>query len=185
MGVGYGMAQTLHTIDEALDYLYGFINYEVDSSFAYGAVHYNVDRTVKLLELLGNPQQELQFIHVAGTKGKGSVCVMLDALLGARGFKCGLFSSPHIDKVNERITVSGKAISDEAFIGLLNQCAPHIDGFADENKPTTFEILTAMAVLFFREQGADYAVLETGMGGRFDSTNFCDPPYVDYHSHKL
>ena len=169
------MAQVLHTLDEALDYLYGFINYEVDSSFAYGAVHYNVDRTVKLLELLDNPQNHLQFIHVAGTKGKGSVCVMLDALLRADARCTGMFTSPHIERVNERIAVCGQPISDGEFIGLMNRFPSLIDRFNKEMLPTTFEILTAMAVLYFREHGVDYAVLETGMGGRFDSTNFCDP----------
>ena len=169
------MSQVMHTIDEALDYLYSFINYEVDSSFAYGAVHYNVDRTVKLLELLGNPQERLQFVHVAGTKGKGSVCVLLDALLRAGDIVTGLFSSPHIERVNERIRVSGTDISNDAFIELMNRFPPLIENFDKDNVPTTFEILTAMAVLFFREQGVEYAILETGMGGRFDSTNFCDP----------
>jgi dihydrofolate synthase/folylpolyglutamate synthase len=134
-----------------------------------------VDRTVKLLELLGNPQDSLRFIHVAGTKGKGSVCIMLDALLRAHDRCTGLFSSPHIERVNERITVCGKAISDAEFIDLLNRFPSLIDSFDRENVPTTFEILTAMAVLFFRERGVSHAVLETGMGGRFDSTNFCDP----------
>ncbi len=169
------MAQVLHTLDEALDYLYSFINYEVDSSYAYGAVHYNVDRTVRLLELLGNPQDHIQFIHVAGTKGKGSVCVMLDALLRADARRTGMFTSPHIERVNERITVCGQPISDGEFIGLMNRFPSLIDRFDKEMLPTTFEILTAMAVLYFREHEIDYAVLETGMGGRFDSTNFCDP----------
>jgi dihydrofolate synthase/folylpolyglutamate synthase len=169
------MALVLHTLDEALDYLYSFINYEVDSSFAYGAVHYNLDRTVKLLELLGNPHEHMQFIHVAGTKGKGSVCVMLDALLRSSGHRTGLFTSPHIDRVNERIAVSGKHISNEAFIELMNRFPQLLERFEKENQPTTFEILTAMAVLHFREEEASWVILETGMGGRFDSTNFCDP----------
>jgi dihydrofolate synthase/folylpolyglutamate synthase len=163
-----------HTIDEALDYLYSFINYEVDSSFVYGAVHYNVERTVRLLGLLGNPERDLRFIHVAGTKGKGSVCALLDGILRAGQQRTGVFISPHVDRVNERITVDGRPISDREFIGLLNLFPPLIESFG-EDPPTTFEILTAMAVRHFRERRVDYAILETGMGGRFDSTNFCNP----------
>jgi dihydrofolate synthase/folylpolyglutamate synthase len=165
----------IRTLDEALDYLYSFINYEVDASFAYGAVHYNVDRTVKLLELLGNPQEKLHFIHVAGTKGKGSVCTILDTLLRFSHQRTGLFTSPHIARVNERISVCGTPVPDGEFIDLINRFPPLIDTFKRDNLPTTFEILTAMAVLYFSQKKVDYAVLETGMGGRFDSTNFCDP----------
>jgi len=168
------MTRRFRTLDESLDYLYSFINYEVDSSFAYGAVHYNVERTRKLLGLLGNPEEDLHFIHVAGTKGKGSVCMLMDVLLRAGNFRTGMFTSPHIERVNERIAVDGNPISDEEFIGLVNRFPPLIKTFRDD-VPTTFEILTAMAVLCFRAREIDYGILETGMGGRFDSTNFCDP----------
>jgi dihydrofolate synthase/folylpolyglutamate synthase len=168
------MRKAFQTIDEALDYLYGFINYEVDSSPAYGPVHYNLERTRTLLDLLGGPDRGLCFIHVAGTKGKGSVCGVIDAALRAGGRRTGTFISPHIERVNERITVEGKPISDLEFVELMNRFPPLIDTFP-ENKPTTFEILTAMAVQYFRERDVEYAVLETGMGGRFDSTNFCNP----------
>ena len=93
----------LRTINEALDYLYSFINYETDSSFPYEALHYNVERTVELLDLLGNPQQGKKIIHVAGTKGKGSICKIAASLLAAQDQRVGLFTSPHIEKVNERI----------------------------------------------------------------------------------
>jgi dihydrofolate synthase/folylpolyglutamate synthase len=169
------MSQSLHTLDEALDYLYSFINYEVDSSFAYGAVHYNVDRTRHLLDLLGNPERSMDFVHVAGTKGKGSVCTIIERLLRNKSGATGLFSSPHIERVNERIAVDGAPISDGEFIGLLNELRPLIDNFDSSNLPTTFEILTAMAVAYFKARGVRLGILETGMGGRFDSTNFCDP----------
>jgi dihydrofolate synthase/folylpolyglutamate synthase len=162
------------TIDQALDYLYSFINYEVDSSAVYGAVHYNLERTLRLLDLLGNPERDLRFIHVAGTKGKGSVCAVLDALLRTGNHRTGVFISPHVDRVNERIAVDGLPISDRSFVELINLFPPLIETFAEE-PPTTFEILTAMAVRYFRERGVEYAILETGMGGRFDSTNFCNP----------
>jgi dihydrofolate synthase/folylpolyglutamate synthase len=169
------MSLVLRTLDETLDYLYSFINYEVDSSLAYGAVYYNVGRTVKLLELLGNPQDHLHFIHVAGTKGKGSVCIILDALLRADTQRTGMFTSPHIERINERISVCGQPISDGEFINLMNRFPPLIEKFDRDSVPTTFEILTAMAAQYFKEKEVDYTILETGMGGRFDSTNFCNP----------
>ncbi len=167
--------KTLRTIDDALDYLYSFINYETDSSFAYGAVHYNIDRTIRLLNLLGNPEKGLDIIHVAGTKGKGSVCAVLDSVLREAGNATGVFTSPHIERVNERIVVNGAPVDNESFIDLLNELSPCIDTFPPDALPTTFEILTAMAVLHFKRRGVRYCILETGMGGRFDSTNFCDP----------
>jgi len=167
--------KTLQTIDEALDYLYSFINYETNSSFTYGAVHYNVERTARLLDLLRNPEKGLEIIHVAGTKGKGSVCAIIDSVLRTGGSGTGVFTSPHIEKVNERIVVNGTPVDNESFIDLLNEISPLIDTFPPDNLPTTFEILTAMAILYFNRNSVRYCILETGMGGRFDSTNFCDP----------
>jgi dihydrofolate synthase/folylpolyglutamate synthase len=162
-------------IDEALDYLYSFINYETDSSYSYEPIHYNVDRTIRLLDLLGNPQNGLKIIHVAGTKGKGSVCQILNNLLGSLDYIIGVFTSPHIDRVNERITVKEQQIKDEEFIDLINIIYPLIESFPVDSKPTTFEILTAMAAYYFKMKGVEFAILETGMGGRFDSTNFSNP----------
>jgi dihydrofolate synthase/folylpolyglutamate synthase len=163
------------TIDEALDYLYSFINYETDATYAYGAVHYNVDRTVRLLDLLGNPQEGIGIVHVAGTKGKGSVCAVFTAILESQGHVTGLFISPHVERVNERVACAGREIEDGEFIELMNLFPPLIARFPKDNIPTTFEILTALAMEYYRRKGARYAVLETGMGGRFDSTNFCEP----------
>jgi len=164
----------VHTIDQALDYLYSFINYEVDGSYAYGAVHYNLDRTVELLARLGNPERHMDFIHVAGTKGKGSVCAIMDACLRP-SFVTGLFTSPHIERVNERIQVNGVQIDDGEIISYMNKVRPFIAAFPEESLPTTFEILTAVAVYHFFRKGVRWSILETGMGGRFDSTNFCTP----------
>jgi dihydrofolate synthase/folylpolyglutamate synthase len=169
------MKKEMKTLDEALDYLYSFINYEVDSSYAYGAVHYNVDRTRKLLELLRNPQNGFDIIHVAGTKGKGSVCTILDRILRACGYSTGLFTSPHVHRVNERIQLNGDPIGDNELIRLINLFPVFIETFRAEDTPTTFEILTAAAVHYFKENGIRFGILETGMGGRFDSTNFSDP----------
>ena len=128
-------------IGQALDYLYSFINYETDSSYSYESIHYNVDRTIRLLDLLDNPQNGLKIIHVAGTKGKGSVCQILNTLLGSLDYITGVFTSPHIDRINERITVNGQQIKDEELIGLMNLFHPLIESFPVDSKPTTFEIL--------------------------------------------
>ncbi|MBN2324662.1 MAG: bifunctional folylpolyglutamate synthase/dihydrofolate synthase [Spirochaetes bacterium] len=163
------------TIDEALDYLYSFINYETDLSYSYGSVHYNIERTVRLLERAGSPHEGMKIIHVAGTKGKGSVCRILSAILSAQGIKTGLFTSPHLEWVNERIEVSGDRIEDREIVSLLNDLRPAIDDFPMPSKPTTFEILTLLAIVYFRRRNVEWSVLETGMGGRFDSTNFAVP----------
>lgn len=165
----------LKTIDEALDYLYSFIDHEVVTTHPYVSLHYNVERTLKLLDLLQNPERGINIIHVAGTKGKGSVCTILDSLLRVQSYNTGLFISPHVERVNERISVNGCQITDDEMIGIINKMHPLLDIFPDENKPTTFEILTALAMYFYRMKEVSYCVLETGMGGRFDSTNFADP----------
>jgi dihydrofolate synthase/folylpolyglutamate synthase len=167
--------KSFETIDEALDYLYSFINYETDPSYSYESVHYNVERTMLLLERAGSPHEGMKIVHVAGTKGKGSVCRILSALLTVQGIKTGLFTSPHLQRVNERIVVSGVQIEDREIIGLLNDLRPAIDDFPMPSKPTTFEILTLLAIVYFRRRKVEWAVLETGMGGRFDSTNFALP----------
>jgi len=165
----------MKTIDETLDYLYSFINYEVDSSYDYGSIYYNVQRTIKLLNLLKNPENKIKIIHVAGTKGKGSICKIISSLLISQNYTTGLFTSPHVNRVNERITVNDKEIEDEELIQITNSFPKLIDSFDPKNKPTTFELFTAISMLYFKIKNVEYAILETGMGGRFDSTNFSDP----------
>ncbi|MFW6137880.1 MAG: bifunctional folylpolyglutamate synthase/dihydrofolate synthase [Spirochaetota bacterium] len=165
----------MNTIDQALDYLYSFINYEVDSSFSYTALNYNVQRTLRLLHLLGDPHQYTKIIHVAGTKGKGSVCKMLSVLLNVQHYRTGLFTSPHIQKVNERIVVNENQIQDHEIVQLANMLEPLVNRFPIQDKPTTFELFTVMAMQYFKMKKVQYSILETGMGGRFDSTNFSDP----------
>ncbi len=163
------------TLDDALDYLYSFVNYETDASFSYTSLHYNLERTARLLELWGNPQDCMQCIHVAGTKGKGSVCAMVEALLAAGGHRAGRFASPHLDRVNERIAAYGRLVEDRELIELIGALPPLVGRFPASNQPTTFELLTAMALRYFRVKQVRYAVLECGMGGRFDATNVVHP----------
>lgn len=128
-----------------------------------------LERISKILELLSNPQDKLNFIHVAGTNGKGSVCAVLSSILTCAGKKTGLFTSPHIFKYNERIQICGKPISDNDFARYVFE----ISELADKNKIdlTEFEILTAVMFKYFADNNADVVVLETGLGGRFDATN--------------
>lgn len=124
-----------------------------------------LDRISEALERLGNPQDSLQFIHVAGTNGKGSVCSMLDSILREAGYKTGLYTSPHIFEYTERIKVNGSEISKNDFTRLFEKVEKtgiHL---------TEFEILTVIMFLYFQEQNVEIAILETGMGGRLDATN--------------
>jgi dihydrofolate synthase/folylpolyglutamate synthase len=128
-----------------------------------------LERIGELCEKLGNPQNELSFIHVAGTNGKGSFCSMLDSVLRAASYKVGLFTSPYIKEFNERIRFDGKNISD----GDLAEITAYVKPIADsmEDKPTEFELITAIGLEYFKRCGCDVVILEAGMGGRLDSTN--------------
>ncbi|OGV48258.1 MAG: hypothetical protein A2017_11920 [Lentisphaerae bacterium GWF2_44_16] len=132
---------------------------------------------VKLLfDYAGNPHEDLKFIHVAGSNGKGSVCAMLSAALKAAGFRVGFYSSPHLISVRERFRVDGKAISEEAFVLLLEKVRPIIEKMQEAGRcPTYFEATTLIAALYFQEMKTDFVVWETGMGGRFDATNIITP----------
>ncbi len=126
-----------------------------------------------LLKHLGNPQDKLKFIHIAGTNGKGSVCVFLQSMLTHAGYKTGIYTSPNMMCVNERVNVDGKNISDDdmnRILGMVND-ACRLTEKEVGLYPTQFEIWTAMGMVYFLEQGCDYVVLETGLGGRLDATN--------------
>ncbi len=131
-------------------------------------------RIEELMTLLGNPQKQLRFIHVAGTNGKGSVCAMLSEILARAGYTTGLYTSPHLFRVNERMKVNGADISDEELTHLAEQVAPVVAQM--EDSPTEFERITAMALLYFQKKHCDVVVLEVGLGGRLDSTNVIDAP---------
>jgi len=131
------------------------------------------DDLKKLLNNLGNPQDALNFIHVAGTNGKGSVSAMLASILRASGMKCGLYTSPFIEVFNERIQVNGENIPDEALARIATEVKQEIDALGVEI--SVFAQITAMAFLYFAEKKCDIVVLETGLGGRLDATNVIAP----------
>ena len=131
-------------------------------------------RTRTLLAALGDPQQQLKFVHVAGTNGKGSTAAMLAACLQAAGYRVGLYTSPFINRFNERIQVDGQQIPDQELVELVEQVRPAADAMADV--PTEFEIITALGMLYFARRQCDIVVLEVGLGGTLDSTNVIRHP---------
>ena len=131
-------------------------------------------RMQSLMHLLGDPQNTLKFVHVAGTNGKGSTCAILRAVLTAAGYKTGLYTSPHLWRVNERMAVDGVEISDSDLCKAAERVKTAADQMADA--PTEFEILTAMAFVYFARQRCDIVVLEVGLGGRLDATNVIASP---------
>lgn len=164
------------TYPEAQHFWFGRINYEQRSP---KASDLNLDRMRALLSLLGNPHQQLRIVHVAGSKGKGSTAAMVASVLRAAGYRTGLFTSPHLVEVEERIQVDGQPISGEELARLTTEVAAAVQ-VVDAMMPggpgvTFFEVATALGFLHFRRRRVDVAVVEVGFGGRFDSTNVCQP----------
>ena len=155
------------TATQAIDYIH---------SVAWNKSRPTLSRIHHLTEALGSPEKTLKCIHVAGTNGKGSVCAMLDSILRAEGLRVGLYTSPYIRRFNERMQVNGQPIADAMLAELTEQIRPIAD--AMEEKPTEFELITAIAFEFFRREGCDVVVLEVGLGGRLDSTNIIEAPLL-------
>ena len=139
-----------------------------------------LDSTGKLLELLGNPHENLKVIHVAGTNGKGSVCSFISNILKEEGYNVGLYTSPYLETFTERIRVNGENIPKEDVARIITIIKDKIEIIVNEgySSPTEFEIVTAMAFYYYNEQKMDYVVLEVGLGGRYDSTNVIKNPLV-------
>lgn len=133
-------------------------------------------RMQALMQLLGDPQEKLRFVHIAGTNGKGSACAMTQSILTAAGFRTGLYISPHLAAFNERISVDGRMIPDAAFRRLAAHVREAVQKLGEE--PTDFELITALSFCWFAEQHCDFVVLEVGMGGRMDATNVIPSPEV-------
>ena len=148
------------TYDEALEYIH---------SISWTWCKPGLERITELCEKLGDPQDELRFIHVAGTNGKGSTASMLSSILIKAGYNVGLFTSPYVEVFNERIKLNGENISDRE----LAEVTSYVRQFADtmEDKPTEFELITAIGLEYYKRKKCDYVVFECGLGGRFDSTN--------------
>ena len=167
--------------DAALRFLLGRIDYERMPTVPYRGADFKLSRMVELLDRLGNPHERLAILHVAGTKGKGSTVAMLSAVLTAAGYRTGMFTSPHFEKVEERFRIDGSPCSAAELTGLIEAVRPAVDAMdrvtvaEGPTGPTYFEITTAMALLHFVQRKVDAAILEVGLGGRLDSTNVCTP----------
>src|SRR6478752_1682305 len=162
------------TYDESLAYLFAHANFETRAP---GQGELKLDRIRALLARLGEPHRRLRIVHVAGTKGKGSTSAMLAAVLRRAGYRTGLFTSPHLVRVEERVQVDGTPITPVELAALMAEirAACGRRGAPAEPDLTFFEIGTALGFLHFARRRVDVAVVEVGLGGRFDSTNVCRP----------
>jgi dihydrofolate synthase/folylpolyglutamate synthase len=162
----------MFTYQQALDYIYSFVDQEKLMPDQYVPRRFDLANMRTLLSMMGDPHRRLQSVHVAGTKGKGSTCAMTASILESAGYQVGLFTQPHLHTFRERIQVNQRLVSEQEMITLLEKLKPYIEQLPD---PSTFEIMTALAFEYFSEKDVDLAVVETGLGGRLDTTNVILP----------
>ncbi len=166
------MADIEQKYQEALDYLYGFVDYSLTRQLRYSAEKFNLDRMRRLMKILGDPQLSYPVIHIAGTKGKGSTAAMIASILREAGFNVGLYTSPHLQDYTERIRINGQPISHAELVNQIDAIRPYLN---QVEEITTFEITTAIGFQVFAKQKVDFGVIEVGLGGRLDATNVVDP----------
>ena len=160
------------TYKQALQYMYGLTNYETKSAYSYAPQFFDLRRVQRILDALGNPERRFKSVHIAGTKGKGSISAMLASIFNAAGYRTGLYTSPHVHSFRERIQVGEAPIPEADFARLTEQ----LRVIAETDKElTTFEVATALAFAYFAQAGVDLAVVEVGLGGRLDATNVIIP----------
>ncbi len=157
---------------DALDYIFGYVNYEKKARYPYDAATFDLSRMEQVLNLLGRPHEKFRSVHIAGTKGKGSTSAMVESMLRAAGYRTGLFTSPHLHSFRERIRLGSQLMSKADLVALLDRCRPALEATPGI---TAFEVMTAMAFQYFAEQGVEWAVVEVGLGGRLDATNVVHP----------
>jgi dihydrofolate synthase/folylpolyglutamate synthase len=157
---------------QTLDYLYSFVDYSLTRSFRYTPEQFDLGRMEEFVEHLGHPDRMYPILHIAGTKGKGSVAAMCASALQAAGYRVGLYTSPHLQDYAERIQLDGQPIPHADLIALVDAIRPYLD---KGTNLTTFEITTALALMYFSTQGATAVVAEVGLGGRLDATNVVKP----------
>lgn len=169
-----GRKRPARTYDSALKYLFSQTDYEQMRRVRYNSDTFSLSRMRTLLKKMGEPHKKLRTVHIAGTKGKGSTATMLAQMLKSCGYKAGLYTSPHVVDIRERISINGEQITRADLARAICACEVHIEKMA-ANKPTFFEIFTAIAFAHFAMNDVDIAVIETGLGGRLDSTNVLKP----------
>ena len=166
------------TYKQAEEFLLQTIDYEKLTQYKYDTSTFDLKRMEEMMCSVGDPHTKRKTIHITGTKGKGSTAIIVSSILSRLGLKTGLFTSPHLTYLGERMKVNDKTISQETFVQLMNMLKPYIDKITAETPilmPTFFEIVTAIAFLYFEREKTDLSVLEVGMGGRLDSTNIILP----------
>ncbi len=163
---------------QAMNYLSEKTDYEKETRVRYNVTTFNLDKMRNLLELLGNPQEKFPTAHIAGTKGKGSTATMLAKMLEFNGYKVGLYTSPHLLHLHERIVINSEMISEDQMLDLMNRIYTPIEKISETDSVSFFEIMTALAFMYFADSQVDIAVIETGLGGRLDSTNVITPKVV-------
>jgi dihydrofolate synthase/folylpolyglutamate synthase len=167
------------TYAKAIEYIFAKTDYERQQTLRYNTTTFDLDRMNKLLKNVGNPHKKTETVHIAGTKGKGSTATMLAKMIEANSYDVGLYTSPHVTNLHERIAINSKLISKKDMLGLINRIQPVIEKMARQKQsPTFFEIFTALAFMHFANKKVDIAIIETGLGGRLDSTNVVEPSLV-------
>ncbi|MBI2191918.1 MAG: bifunctional folylpolyglutamate synthase/dihydrofolate synthase [Planctomycetes bacterium] len=167
---------SLPTLASALEYLYRFTDYEKMGRYKYSRSTFDLERMDRMLAWCGHPERQIPvLVHVAGTKGKGSTCAYTAALTEASGSRTGLYTSPHLEGVRERIVVRGQPIGEEALRDLIDWIRAYLERPQEGLPPTFFDIFTTMAFQHFRQQQCGVGVIEVGLGGRLDSTNVILP----------
>ena len=165
---------TIRNYRSALNFLKTKTNYETMTRVGYNSANFNISRMLRILTALGSPQKAFKTIHIAGTKGKGSTAHMVAAMLRKSGYRIGLYTSPHFLNLRERIVFDNELVSEPDFAKLIAAIAPVAEK-STKDKPTFFDLMTTAAFLHFANNEADIAVVETGLGGRLDSTNVVKP----------
>jgi dihydrofolate synthase/folylpolyglutamate synthase len=166
---------------QAQEYLNSFTNYEQIPGISYAQPGYSLRHVEELLNRMGDPQLAARTIHIAGTKGKGSVAAMIAQVLSSSGYKTGLYTSPHFHTLRERITIDGNLISEVEFAAAMTEVKPFVESMKQDTsfrQLTYFEALTALAFAYFQKKRVDFQVLEVGLGGRLDATNVVAKPAV-------
>ena len=171
------LPKTSATYDDAVRWIYDRIDYERVRPLR-TSTHFRLERVESLLGLIGSPQKRIPAVHIAGTKGKGSTAVMVDAILTASGLRTGLFTSPHIHQFEERMRICGQMPAADELVSMVSELQGRL-AVADSNmpadSPTYFEVATLLTWMYFDRHDVEIAVLETGLGGRLDCTNVCNP----------